>query len=146
MELVNMQMPGTKVDSQETIAAEPSKSSQPSQPEYPYGLQISLDNDGLQKLGIDISTMRVGDGVLIQAKAEVKSVSISENSYNDGKIEQRLELQITDIAINPPTEESFEDTFNQITAKDDAKLYKGINESEVPTRGGFKKGLWEATR
>lgn len=141
-----MQIPAAEVE-KDTLAVQPtSKPSEPAKPQYDYGLQLSLNDSSLEKLGIDVSTMRVGDTVLIQAKAEVKSVSVSENDYDDDGPQQRLELQITDIAITPPTETSFEDTFNQIAAKDDAKLYEGINENEVPTRGGFKKGLWDATR
>lgn len=64
--------------------------------DYPYGLSISLDNETLTKLGI--STPKVGDVVMITAKAIVKSTS--ERQDDDGTY-RRAEMQITDMAVAP---------------------------------------------
>jgi hypothetical protein len=64
---------------------------------YPYGLNISLDEDSLEKLDIDISTFGVGDEVEIHARAKVSSVSQSERE-GSGK-SASLSLQITDMAV-----------------------------------------------
>jgi len=61
-------------------------------PEYPYGLCISLENESLDKLGIDLADFNVGDHVMVKARCEVKGVSSEARA--DGEDRNRLELQI----------------------------------------------------
>ena len=64
-------------------------------PRYPWGLQINLDEDALEKLGIN-KLPSVGDYFIIQAKACVTSTheSKSENGSN-----QSLALQIEEMGL-----------------------------------------------
>lgn len=66
------------------------------QPRYPYGLSINLDDDALEKLGIDDS-VNVGDEVTITAKAMVTSKSGYQTMVGDS--ENSLGLQITDMEV-----------------------------------------------
>lgn len=65
-------------------------------PEYPYGLCLDLDDDALEKLGIN-SLPAVGAVMTITARVFVKSTS----AYNTqgGESESRISLQITDMEI-----------------------------------------------
>lgn len=65
-------------------------------PQYPYGLRIDLDDQSLEKLGID-KLPEVGSTMMIVARVEVQSVS-SNKDYK-GEPEQRLGLQITDMEL-----------------------------------------------
>ena len=88
MDMVNMKM--TRKESKEM--AVPSEIKQ----EYPWGLNIGLENDVLDKLGMD-TLPKVGDIVKIEAIAKVESVSMSENS--DKTKNRRVQIQITDMCI-----------------------------------------------
>lgn len=68
--------------------------------DYPYGLQIRLDNETIEKLGIPLP--EVGKEVTIMAKAKVTGAG--ERSV-DGNAERNAELQITEMAITKPTGE-----------------------------------------
>lgn len=87
----------TKEENKETTAS----LAVDSRPEYPYGLVIELEEDGLQKLGID-TMPEVGKTVMVMARADVQSVS--ENKTKEGE-RRRLSLQITDLAIEPEKED-----------------------------------------
>lgn len=70
-------------------------------PSYPYGLCICLGNEELEKLNLDPSC-EVGDTIDLRAFAKVTSVSM--NDYG-GKPQHRIELQITQLAVeNEDTE------------------------------------------
>ncbi len=70
---------------------------------YPYGLSLSLDDESLQKLGIDISDYAVGDELELHAKVKVRSLRQSE-SENSGK-DRSMDLQVTDMCVEPPESE-----------------------------------------
>lgn len=63
---------------------------------YPYGLRIELNEDSLDKLGID-KLPGVGDEMEVEAKVEVQSVS--ENAYQDGENRRSVSLQITKMSL-----------------------------------------------
>jgi hypothetical protein len=65
-------------------------------PKYPYGLCLSLDDDSLEKLGIE-GPVSVGTEMMITAKVKVTSTSQREDQ--GGESESRMELQITDMEI-----------------------------------------------
>jgi hypothetical protein len=69
-------------------------------PTYPYGLEINLDEEAIDKLGIALP--EVGKDLALLARVSVTRVSSSENTYG-GKTEKRrnLSLQITDMCLEP---------------------------------------------
>lgn len=80
-------------------------------PVYPYGLEVRLDNDALEKLGIELP--EVGTEMLLIAK--VKVTGASSNESENGK-NRSVSLQITDMCLEDDAK----------AAKDYAtKLYDG---------------------
>lgn len=79
----------------------------PLAPEYPYGLRISLCEEDLAKLGIT-ALPAVGQKLALNATAAVVSVSTyqADDASDNGRDEQRVELQITDMALAPASERS----------------------------------------
>lgn len=66
-------------------------------PEYPWGLQIRLEDDELNKLGI--KTMpEVGGEFHLQVVAKITGVN--ESTMADGKYERCVNLQITMMGID----------------------------------------------
>ena len=90
MGLVNMKMSKEE-------AKEQSSPSASGAPEYPYGLQLNLDDDAMEKLGIG-DGMNVGDEVTITAKAKVTSKSGYQTMVGDA--ENSVGLQITDMEVS----------------------------------------------
>jgi hypothetical protein len=78
-----------------------------SQPDYPYGLSISLCQDELEKLDLADEDVQPGDLIHLHCMAVVTSVS-KNNSEATGP-QQRLELQITHIAAEDEAEEDAAD-------------------------------------
>lgn len=66
-----------------------------SEPDYPWGLRISLDEEQLAAMGVQ-ALPASGAPVGIEAAAVV--VSQGEET-RDGKVHRRLELQITDLGM-----------------------------------------------
>ena len=64
--------------------------------QYPYGLRISLQNDELEKLGID-KLPGVGDTFELEAIVVVKSVSAGQSE--GGEKRRSIELQITEMCL-----------------------------------------------
>lgn len=73
-------------DEKETAIASPDN-----QDGYPWGTRINLEQDTLDKLGIE-KLPAVGDELMIEAKVRVISVRESDNSKS-------VELQITDMDL-----------------------------------------------
>jgi hypothetical protein len=70
---------------------------------YPYGLSLSLDDESLEKLGIDIGDYSVGDELELHAKVKVRSLRQSE-STTSGK-DRSMDLQVTDMCLESPESE-----------------------------------------
>ena len=68
-------------------------------PDYPWGLRITLNDEQLDALGLGRLPV-VGGKVKIEATAAVQSVS--DEAVDDGKRNRRVELQITDLAVEVP--------------------------------------------
>lgn len=62
--------------------------------EYPYGLQITLNQDVLKKLGLRAADFNVGDGVCLECKADVIAIRASAGRHMETEC---VELQITDL-------------------------------------------------
>jgi len=95
----------------------------PMVPTYPYGLCISLDEETMDKLGIDGDLPEVGEMIHFCAMARVTSASMNEREGADGTKETccRVELQITHLGLENEDEESrnwYGDTMN--AEKDEA--------------------------
>lgn len=75
-----------------------------SSPEYPYGLRLRLDNVVVDKLGVGLP--KVGEKLMIEAYVEV--VSVSANESKEG-MQKSIELQITDMCLEPREEEVAEE-------------------------------------
>lgn len=82
----------------------PATASAPSVPTYPYGLCISLDDETLEKLGMEGELPAVGEVMQFTAMAKVTSASMNESERSDGTKSQccRIELQITDMGVPAP--------------------------------------------
>lgn len=92
MNLVSMKKDGSHDKGCSCCEAAPSGCSEP---DYPWGLRLNLDEDQIAALGIK-QLPASGAPVGIEATALV--VSLGEES-RDGKVHRRLELQITDLAL-----------------------------------------------
>lgn len=64
--------------------------------DYPYGLRLDLNEDTLDKLGLD-TLPDVGDELDLAAKVKVETVS--QRTGMDGKKSRSLDLQITDMKL-----------------------------------------------
>jgi hypothetical protein len=89
MKLTNMAM-----SSKESKAMTNPEPVSPNPPIYPYGLQIDLSEESIQKLGIETLPV-VGSVLMIHAKVTVSRTS--ENIEQDKKAHRNLALQITDL-------------------------------------------------
>lgn len=63
---------------------------------YPWGLKISLNDDSIDKLGLDISKLKTGQPY--KGDCEYIVTSISQNDY-EGKISNEVSLQITGMSM-----------------------------------------------
>lgn len=66
-------------------------------PAYPWGLSVNLDDDCLEKLGIDIADLKVGGKMSLIAQVEV--TSLSSNQSKGSAASQSVGLQITDMCL-----------------------------------------------
>lgn len=109
--LVNM-----KIDPKDHAAEQMAEPAKMDRPVYPWGLQVTLDNDSLEKLGLK-SLPKVGSSLYLGANVEVTSVSEDEREL-DGKrhVHRHVTLQITDMGLGEPIDE-------EVDAG--AALYKG---------------------
>lgn len=68
--------------------------------QYPWGMRITLNNDTLEKLGVNSKSLpSVGDVVSIIGMAKV--CAVSTHTEDEGE-ESSVEMQITDIGLAPP--------------------------------------------
>jgi hypothetical protein len=89
MTLVNMKQNAEEAQ-EATLAADA--------PEYPYGLELRLDEEALAKLGL---TQPPAVGTTMQITAQVTVTSASQYQTQDGGAEASSCWQITDMAIEP---------------------------------------------
>jgi len=65
-------------------------------PEYPYGLEISLEKESLEKLGLDIDDFTVGGEIEIICNGEITRTNESAGKNN---INSSVSIQITEMAM-----------------------------------------------
>lgn len=80
-------------------------------PDYPWGLSINLDDESLEKLGVDSvgKLPKVGDTMLCLCRVKVQSVSSSESASDENGARMNACLQITDFAWEPDSKDSAEE-------------------------------------
>lgn len=69
-------------------------------PDYPWGTRLTIENDQLDALGLTGELPAVG--TTMDMVAIVSVISTRSESVEGGKMERRLELQVTDMAVQPP--------------------------------------------
>lgn len=67
-------------------------------PKYPWGLSISLDNDSLEKLGMEDEDFEAGQEFTIECRVKVMGFSEDE-TINDG-VRKCVRLQITEMEVS----------------------------------------------
>lgn len=67
------------------------------EPQYPWGLQYSINEEVLEKLGDSIDDYEVGEEYYLYAKCKV--VGKSEREYENSPKSMCVDLQITDLLI-----------------------------------------------
>lgn len=90
-----MKLTSMKVD-RATKAPEPCCSVAAERPAYPWGLEVTLDNESLDKLKLD-PLPEAGETLMLLAKVRVSRVS--SNDTADGEKSRSVGLQITDLAL-----------------------------------------------
>ena|SRR5579859_5842099 len=65
------------------------------EPKYPWGLQISLDNESMEKLGIEDEKFKVGEEYTIECRVKVIGVNEDE-TINDG-VRKNMRCQIVEM-------------------------------------------------
>lgn len=94
--MINMAM--TAAEAQEEygtpVTAAPSEL-----PKYPYGLELSLDDETMKKLGI---TELPDVNYVMKLTAMVTVTNIGSSQSQGGEPEQRMSLQITDMQLDAP--------------------------------------------
>lgn len=75
-------------------------SAAPDGSQYPYGLQLQLDDEALDKLGIE-TLPRPDTEIVVYARATVTSVS--SNASTGGEKRRSVSLQITDLSLETAT-------------------------------------------
>jgi hypothetical protein len=104
-----MKMRSMELSKKEAKESEPAIASKSAGPRYPYGLEIRLENDSLEKLGIELP--EVGSDVMIRAECCV--VSVSSNERDGDKPTRLVTLQIERLAVNPAEPETMEEAIEK---------------------------------
>lgn len=71
-------------------------------PNYPWGLEIRLEKEAMDKLGLKAADYNVGDYVIVTARCCVKE--LRQSNRQGGKPSQTMELQIEEMSMTDDTE------------------------------------------
>ena len=110
MNLTSMERPKPEDTKKEAVTAEPITGNSYYE-KYPWGLRLTLNNEELKKLGMKIKNLEIDTVVSITAKALITSLSSDQNIENKEGTRNRVELQITDLAVE--SAEDFEGAFKE---------------------------------
>ena len=94
------QMVSMELDDEEKYDA-PQPIKMANKPDFPYGLQLCLDEKQLKKVGLD-ADCEVGDVICLRALGRVTSVS---NHDNGNGPQSRVEIQIERLGVEPDSED-----------------------------------------
>ena len=64
---------------------------------YPYGLEVRLEKEELEKLGLDAGDFSVGDMVSVSGKAKVTNISTNEGENDESAC---VTLQLQQMAVS----------------------------------------------
>lgn len=106
-------------DMSRTKAEQKEHTTGPSLPEgedYPYGLNINLEQESLKKLGLDADDFNIDSKVEIVCSGEINSIHESSSKENN---HSSVSIQITKMALLVKPNE------NKITLKDVMSAVKG---------------------
>ena len=94
--LTSMQM--DKKDMKDTMVDQPTTAgSGPKGPQYPWGLEVRLEDAALKKMKVKLSDYAVGD--VVELHAQCKVTRLSQSANGDTGNSRTLELQITDMCL-----------------------------------------------
>lgn len=79
----------------------------PMQPQYPYGLRITLTGEELEKLGLGYNDAEVGG--MVHGHFMARVTSCSEDKRQDGSTSCRVEMQIEALTIESEDAENDEE-------------------------------------
>lgn len=86
-----------------------------SEEDYPYGLEIRLEEESLEKLGLDVDDFSIDGKVDLICEGEVTNLNISANTNHS---HASVSIQITDMAMKQrPKAKRLRDVIN--SAKDE---------------------------
>ena len=106
MSLVSVKLPKRSKKDDRTLAV-PSEA-----PRYPYGLEISLDNETLKRLGMKLP--RVGESMKVRAVGSVTAVRESERRK---KKERNVQIQLEKLEVVPSKKQTAEDAVSAAVEK-----------------------------
>lgn len=68
---------------------------------YPWGLQIRLEKDELEKLGVSAADFKIGQTVTIQAQGKVTSISSRESTGSEKAMQDvAIQIEKVDLGMN----------------------------------------------
>lgn len=108
--------------------------------DYPYGLSVSLDHEGLSKLGLNGPLPKVGSKIPLTANAHVKSTS---EESTDGTKRRRMTLELRHMALDhgqsaEPEEANEESTKQGMKSAMDKALATGSESGRAKARSSGK--------
>lgn len=95
--MINMAM--TAEEAKEQYGGPCAVPADPELPKYPYGLELSLNDETMKKLGI---TELPDVNYVMKITAFVTVTNIGSSQSQGGEPEQRMSLQITDMQLDAP--------------------------------------------
>jgi len=106
MSLVDMKLPKRSKDKGCEVACE-----SPDEPRYPYGLEISLDNDAIKQLGIELP--EAGEQFIVVGVGPVTRVSQTDNKR--GK-DRSFSIQLQKIEVGPVSTGQIKNAVDAVSA------------------------------
>ena len=92
-----MEMVSTKRTKKDIENDENPKKALASHDLYPYGMTFSLENDIIEKLGIDIESLSLGRKFMGEVMMEVKSMN---KEINERRGNKSITMQITEMGVH----------------------------------------------
>ena len=132
-ELTSMKMDKKEMKETDPIPMETSGSKGP---QFPWGLQVTLEDASLKKMDIKLSDYKVGD--MVELYAQCKITRLSETAHEGDKNPNRtMELQITDMCLESADEEARRKEWGD---EEDSLGWEDDASSEKVTKNLKKKG------
>ena len=101
MKLVDMKMEPKK-ETKETTAGCCSPCCEDNPPDYPWGLQLRLEKEQIEKVP-ELANYKVGESIVLSAEAVITGINISERRKDDS---HTIEIQIQKLGCEPVVKKS----------------------------------------